>query len=141
MHIDRQRIEHYLYDIKKNTIELEDLLNKYTDDALFQDPYIIKAVKYILIEIAEATANTLQHILAKNLGQPVSGYMDTLLKAKENGILTEGLFFSLNPFFKFRHALVHRYWITDDALLLKNLRSGYRDFYTFIEQIERKIGS
>src|SRR3990172_9944904 len=102
MHIDRQRIEHYLYDIKKNTIELEDLLNKYTDDALFQDPYIIKAVKYILIEIAEAMANTLQHILAKSLGQPVSGYMDTLLKAKENGILTAGLFFRLNPFFKFR---------------------------------------
>lgn len=139
MRIDDQRVKSYLYDIKKNTLDLENLLREYTDDAISQDPIIIKAIKYTLIEIAEAMANTLQHILAKGLGKPVSGYLDTLLKAKVERIISEDLFSSLKPFFEFRNALIHRYWIMDDTLILRNLRSGHHHFYGFIEQVEASI--
>ena len=136
MQIDQERITYYLYDIKRNTLDLENLLKKYTDDSILQDPIIIKAMKYSLIEIAEAMANTLQHILAKGMGRPVSGYIDTLLTARASEIISEDLFSALKPFFEFRNALIHRYWTMDDTLILKNLRPGYKDFYTFIEQIE-----
>jgi len=139
MQIDRRRIQTYLYDIKKNAIELEELLKGYTDEVILQNPVVIKAIKYSLIEIAEAAANTLQHILARGMGKPVSGYIDTLVKARETGIISSDLFSTFKPFFEFRNALVHRYWTMDDTLILKNLRTGHKDFYSFIEEIERMI--
>jgi uncharacterized protein YutE (UPF0331/DUF86 family) len=139
MHIDHQRIQTYLYDIKKNTIDLEDLLKGYDDGAILQNPIVFKAIKYTLIEIAEAIANTLQHILARGMGRPVSGYIDTLVKARETGIISADLFSAFKPFFEFRNALIHRYWTMDDTLILKNLRTGYKDFYTFIDEVEKQI--
>lgn len=139
MRIDRTRIQTYLYDIKNNALELESLLKEYADESILKNSIVLKAIKYSLIEIAEAMANTLQHILAKGMGRPVTGYIDTLVKAKEAGIISETLFSTLKPFFEFRNVLIHRYWTMDDALILRNLRTGHRDFYTFIEEIEKLI--
>jgi len=65
--------------------------------------------------------------------------MDTLVKAREREIISEGLFSSFKPFFEFRNLLIHRYWKMEDVVILKNLRDSYRDFYVFIEEIERLI--
>ncbi len=139
MKINEKRIKNYLYDIKNNTNELKNILEQNNDETILNNPFIIKSIKYTLIEIAEAMSNTLQHILAKGLGKPVSGYLDTLNKAKIENIISEKLHSALKPFFEFRNALIHRYWIMDDSLILKNLRNGYKDFFTFIEQIEKKV--
>jgi len=139
MNLDSKRIESYLYDIKKNSIELESLLEEHSDEEILKSSILIKAIKYSLIEIAEAMANTLQHILARGMGRPATGYMDTLVKAREREIISEGLFSSFKPFFEFRNLLIHRYWKMEDVVILKNLRDSYRDFYVFIEEIERLI--
>lgn len=139
MRIDKKRIESYLYDIKKNSIELESLLKDHSDGEILKNSLLIKAIKYSLIEIAEAVANTLQHILTRGMGRPAAGYMDTLVKAQEREIISEKLFASFKPFFEFRNLLIHRYWNMDDAMILKNLREGYEDFFIFIEEIERLI--
>jgi uncharacterized protein YutE (UPF0331/DUF86 family) len=136
MKIDSQRIASYLFTIKSSAVEIENTVNNYSDEVILQTPFIMKAIKYTLIEIAETMANTLQHILAKGIGKPVSGYMDTLITANKNGIITDELYTKMKPFFEFRNALVHRYWIMDDRLILQNLRTNYRDFIVFIEQIE-----
>jgi uncharacterized protein YutE (UPF0331/DUF86 family) len=96
----------------------------------------LKAAKYILIELAEAMANTIQHILAKDKGIAVSGYIDTILKAYENGLVSEKLFQRLKPFFDFRNSLIHRYWTINDARLVENILVGRKDFDLFIEEIE-----
>jgi uncharacterized protein YutE (UPF0331/DUF86 family) len=62
----------------------------------------LKAAKYILIELGEAMSKTIQHILARDKGVPVSGYINAILKAHENGLVSEDLFQSLKPFFDFR---------------------------------------
>lgn len=139
MKTNLHRIQALLYDIKRNSLELESLLSRNEDYSILKDQIILKAIKYIIIEIAEAIANILQHILARGMGRPVAGYLDTLLKAKENGIISSQLFLTLKPFFEFRNALVHRYWNIDDNLFLKNLRSGYKDFQVFVEEIEKQI--
>jgi len=139
MRIDSKRIESYLYDIKKNSIELQSLLKEHSDEEILKSSILIKAIKYSLIEIAEAMANTLQHILTRGMGRPVAGYMDTLVKSREREIISEKLFSSFKPFFEFRNLLIHRYWNMDDAIILKNLREGYEDFFIFIEEIERLV--
>jgi uncharacterized protein YutE (UPF0331/DUF86 family) len=89
MKIDVQKIQQYLSEIKARHREIEELLLKKSDPDILKEPWILKGLKYALIEIAEAMANTLQHILAKDMGEPVVGYVETIIRAGETNILLE----------------------------------------------------
>lgn len=133
MNADPVRIKRYLTEIRRYSLELNQLIAK---NELSADSVPLKAAKYILIELAEAMSNTIQHILAKDKGTPVSGYIDAILKAHENGIVSEDLFQRLKPFFDFRNSLIHRYLTVDDVRLIANIQAGRHDFDHFIEAIE-----
>ena len=131
------RIKKYLSEIKKSSHELKDLVEQ---NKLSAASIELKAAKYILIELAEAMSNTIQHILAKDKGIAVSGYIDTILKAHEYGMISEALYTRLKPFFDFRNSLIHRYWQIDDAVLIRNIQNGKQDFEKFIEEVESYLG-
>ena len=133
MKVDPIRIKNYLSEIKRNSIALQQLLDQ---NEIVPDSVPLKAAKYILIELAEAMSNTIQHILAKEMGTAVSGYIDTVVKAHDNGIISDDLFQRLKPFFDFRNSLIHRYWIIDDQRLISNIQNGRNDFDHFLEEIE-----
>lgn len=133
MKIDEIRIQMYLSEIRRNGLALRDLLER---NELAPDSVALKAAKYILIELAEAMSNTIQHLLAKDKGVAVSGYVDAVVKAFENGLVDKDLFDRLKPFFDFRNSLVHRYWRIDDRRLIDNIRDGKDDFDRFISQVE-----
>jgi uncharacterized protein YutE (UPF0331/DUF86 family) len=136
MQVDERRIKKYLYDILSNVRDIESLLKEHSDDEILVHKHFLKSLKYSLVEISEAISLVLQHILAKHYGLPVKGYIDTIKKASEIGIISSELSASLRPFFDFRNSLVHRYWIIDDKKLLDNCRVGHKDFSAFIEAIE-----
>jgi len=131
--INRVRIKKYLYEIKRNTSDLHTLIDK---NDLVPDSLALKAAKYILIELAEAMANTVQHILAKDKGVAVSGYVDTFIKGKKYNIISDNTFQRLKPFFDFRNSLIHRYWTIDDNLLITNIKNGVDHFDRFVQEIE-----
>lgn len=133
MKVDEIRIKNYLSEIRRNSLALRQLLDQ---NELAPDSVALKAAKYILIELAEAMSNTIQHILAKDKGVAVSGYVDAVAKAFENGLFDKNLFDRLKPFFDFRNSLVHRYWRIDDRRLIDNIRNGKDDFDLFISQVE-----
>ncbi len=132
MRLSEQRLQKYLNEVLQCARKVEQIISG-TEDLQEKD---ILALKYLVIEVAEAMANTLQHILAKEFGLSVKGYVDTILKADDKGVISHELFLRIKPFFDFRNALIHRYWKIDDKLFLKNLKEGYRDFLRFIEEIE-----
>ncbi|MGM0428543.1 MAG: DUF86 domain-containing protein [Thermodesulfobacteriota bacterium] len=136
MKADLIRIKQYLTEIRRYSLELNQLIEQ---NSLSPDSVPLKAAKYILIELAESMSNTIQHILAKEKGIPVSGYIDAILKAHEQGLVSEDLFQRLKPFFDFRNSLIHRYWSVDDVRLVENIRVGRHDFDCFIEAIETYI--
>ena len=136
MKVDPIRIKNYLSEIRRNSLSLQELLDQ---NEIVPDSVPLKAAKYILIELAEAMSNTIQHILAKEMGTAASGYIDTVVKAHENGIISDDLFQRLKPFFDFRHSLIHRYWIIDDQRLISNVLSGRHDFDRFLEEIEANL--
>lgn len=138
MKADPIRIKRYLAEIRRNSLELNQLIDQ---NELSADSVPLKAAKYILIELAEAMSNAIQHILAKDKGIAVSGYIDTILKGHENGVLSEDLFQRLKPFFDFRNSLIHRYWTVDDVRLIDNILKGRGDFDKFIEEIEAYLKS
>ena len=127
------RLRKYLLEIRKSAAELEILVR---ENSLKPGSVALNAAKYLLIELAEAVSNTLQHLLAREKGVAVSGYLDTLAKAREHGIVSEELFIRLKPFFDFRNSLVHRYWTIDDSKLIGNILDGRGDFIRFVEEIE-----
>ena len=133
MKVDQIRIKRYLAEIRKNSLELNRLIDR---NELVSDTIPMKAAKYILIELAEAMSDAIQHILARDKGIAVSGYIDAILKAYENGLISELLFQKLKPFFDFRNSLIHRYWTIDDSRLIDNVMKGRHDFDRFIEEIE-----
>ena len=139
MKIDTEKIQQYLLEIKARHHEIEDLLLKTPDVEILKETWILKGLKYSLIEIAEAMANILQHILAKDMGEPVTGYIETIIRAGETGILPEPLSKKIKPFFDFRNSLIHRYWFISDEKLLALVRENKTDFTSFIEAIENYI--
>jgi uncharacterized protein YutE (UPF0331/DUF86 family) len=133
MKVDPVRIKQCLSEIKKNSLDLNGLLDQ---NELAPDSIPLKAAKYILIELAEGMSNTIQHILAREKGVAVSGYIDAILKAYDNGLISKPLFQRLKPFFDFRNSLIHRYWTIDDSRLIENVLKGRGDFDRFIEEID-----
>lgn len=114
-------------------------MQKNNDADILRDPWVLKGLKYTLIEIAEAMANTLQHILAKDLGEPLAGYVETIIRAGETRVLSESLSQKLKPFFDFRNSLIHRYWFISDDKLLVLVRENKNDFLAFIEAVENYL--
>lgn len=109
MKLDVEKIQKYLEEIKGRHHEIEDLLQRNTDIEILKQPWVLKGLKYALIEIAETMANTLQHILAKEMGEPVTGYVETIIRAGQTNIPSESLSRKIKPFFDFRNSLIHRY--------------------------------
>lgn len=136
MRIDKTKITRFLLEITKNSADLRELI---AENRLHSDSVEIKAAKYILIELAEAVSNILQHILAKEKGIAVSGYIDTIVKGHKASIISEDLFVKLKPFLEFRNSLVHRYWIIDDKKLIQNLIEGHKDFEQFVDEIDQYL--
>ena len=132
------RIKKNLQEITRGGGELKALVR---EKQLKPGSVSLKAAKYLLIELAEGISNILQHILAKEKGVPVSGYLDTMVKGFEQGIISEDLFNKLKPFLEFRNTLVHRYWVVDDGRLIENILQGQNDFSLFVSEIENYLKS
>lgn len=138
MQIDPTRVQKYLNQISTESQEIGSILAK-TDAEILESPLLIRSLKYSLIVIAEAMANTLQHLLAKLFHQPISGYNEIFIKSKTRQLLSSDLILRLQPFINFRNMLVHQYWKVDDAFFLQNLRNGVSDFREFIQQIDNQL--
>jgi uncharacterized protein YutE (UPF0331/DUF86 family) len=138
MRIDSARPKQYLLEIARNSLELKKIIG---EGEMAPDSTELRAAKYLLIELAEAMSNCLQHLLAKQKGIAVNGYIDTIAKSRKEGILSEDLFGRLKPFFDFRNSLIHRYWTIDDRKLIENIKAGQHDFDRFAEEIDAYMAS
>lgn len=51
MKIDKEKIKKYLLEIKARQREIEDLLTEKSDEEILNEPWVMKGLKYSLIEI------------------------------------------------------------------------------------------
>jgi uncharacterized protein YutE (UPF0331/DUF86 family) len=138
--VDVARVRRYLLTIRENAEDIRGLITQYDDDEILKERYLLKALKYCLIEVAEAMADTLQHILARTKGMAAESYVELIEKALEVGVMDPELLQRLKFFFKFRNMLVHRYWEIDDRRLLQETRKGLEDFDSFPEAVTMGLG-
>ncbi|MBW1716561.1 MAG: DUF86 domain-containing protein [Deltaproteobacteria bacterium] len=137
--LDVKRLKRYCLTIQENIEDICYLLSEYSDQELLGKRYLLKSLKYSLVEVAEAMANTLQHMLAKLKGEAAESYLEVAEKARRAELMDVELLGRLLFFFKFRNLLIHRYWEIDDKRLLKETRKGYRDFQVFVNKINELL--
>ena len=137
--LDVKRLKRYCLTIQENIEDICYLLSEYSDQELLGKRYLLKSLKYSLVEVAEAMANTLQHMLAKLKGEAAESYLEVVQKARRAELMDVELLGRLLFFFKFRNLLIHRYWEIDDKRLLKETRKGYRDFQVFVNKINELL--
>ena len=140
MQIDIERIKIYLDQIITETAVIANIITV-ADEEILCSARDLRSIKYSLIIISEAIANTLHHFLAKKFQVAVSGYREVLTKSAERNLITQKLSNSLFPFVSFRNMLVHQYWEVDDKTMLTNLRDGLDDFKLFVKEIKNLIDS
>lgn len=138
--IDNQRIEKYLNQIFSEVDAINSILTQ-NDKEILESKSLLRSLKYSVVVVAEAIANALQHILAKKYKVSISGYKEVLTRSREKQVISSELLGKLHPFITFRNMLIHQYWLVDDNLFLKNLRSGIEDFKAFIIEINRIVNS
>lgn len=137
--VDPNRLHRYLTTVRENTEDLRSLLNQYEDEQILEDRYQLKALKYCLIEIAEAMADTLQHYLTRMKGISAESYLELIDKAGQAAVMDPGLLGRLKFFFKFRNMLVHRYWEIENRRLLLETRKGLDDFELFMGAVTMEL--
>jgi uncharacterized protein YutE (UPF0331/DUF86 family) len=94
------------------------------------------SLKYLLIQAVEAITDTCQHVLAKKAGVACIGYVDCIIKAGENGIITGSLSNKLRRLADLRNSLIHRYWIINDEELFTITVENVSDLDEFVSQID-----
>lgn len=99
----------------------------------------IHSLKYLLIQTVEAIADTCQHTLSKLKGLPCEGYVDCIVKAGENQVISKGLADKLKRLADLRNILIHRYWVINDEELYKQAQKNIGDFEDFVGQIDELI--
>ena len=137
--IDPERLNRYTLKIEENLQDLREILQT-PDEEILSSSRDIKALKYCLIEIAEATANILQHILARKWGKVVDSYLGLIDESINKEVMDKELLARLKFFFRFRNYLVHRYWEVDDRILLENTRRGLEDMEALVEETRKWTG-
>lgn len=99
----------------------------------------IYSLKYLLIQAVEAIADTCQHILSKLKGLPCEGYVDCIIKAGENQIISKALAHKLKSLADLRNILIHRYWVINDEELYEQTKKNIGDLDDFVTQIDELI--
>jgi len=133
--LNLDRIAKNKADILEVKKEIENIVSLSKEDFLKEKRNSL-ALKYLLIQAVEAIADVSQHILAKTKGIPCEGYVDCIIKAGENSIITKELSNKLRKLMDLRNNLIHRYWRIDDEELFKISKANLDDLEDFVNQID-----
>ncbi|HEX9971037.1 MAG TPA: HepT-like ribonuclease domain-containing protein [bacterium] len=106
--LNRERLTKYLEQISSE-IDIINSILVHNDEEILESKHFLRSLKYSTVVIAEAIANTLQHILAKKFKVTVSGYKEVLIKSRDNQVVSSELLGNLHPFIRFRNMLIHQY--------------------------------
>jgi len=105
-------------------------------EAFLADKRNSLSLRYLLIEAVEAITDVCQHILAKTKGVACDGYVDCIVKAGNNAIITIELSNKLRRLADLRNSLIHRYWIVNDEELYSISKNNIGDLSDFLDQID-----
>lgn len=72
-------------------------------------------------------------------GAACEGYVDCIVKAGENGLISHQLANNLRRLADLRNSLIHRYWIINDEELYDVSKENIDDLENFVSQIDNVV--
>lgn len=93
------------------------------------------SVRYLVIQLVEASASICTRILLSVYNEAVEGFPQCFTRLGFKGILPEDLASRLASAARLRNLLVHRYWDISDEKVYDSVKSGLKDFEDFITYI------
>jgi len=97
----------------------------------------ILSIRYLIIQLVEASASICTHILTTVYREYPEGYPSCFLLMYKKGLISNTLGEKLVAAARLRNLLIHRYWEIDDEKVYNEAKKGLRDFIEFADLIER----
>ncbi len=136
--MDKDRLLEKMDELEKYLRELDEYLPEEEEDYL--NSGLIKRACERAFQLASENLLDICNLIIseKGFGIPIDS-KDCIRKLAENGVISESLSTRLEELVGFRNLLVHQYGRVDDSRAYSYLNVESRDFYEFIEAIDKYI--
>ena len=136
MPINRDLLKKQISDIREALANARGLIEKpFGELSLYEK----LALRYIIIELVEASASACIHVLRELYGVFVENYPECFRKLSDLGLLPKRLAENLVSAARLRNLVVHRYWVMDDKKLYYLAKDGLKVFEEYAEILERLL--
>jgi uncharacterized protein YutE (UPF0331/DUF86 family) len=139
MTIDSDRILQKIAYIREQVSAVEDLVKTSERQAILNDPWKLKGIKYSLQTAIEAMIDVAYHVIAKKYNYPPADARDALRALAGNGVITSDEFDTFTGMVGFRNRLVHGYQELSPERLYEIVTSRLGDFEKFNRSILKMI--
>ncbi len=134
--VNRELLVKLVSDIREASYMVKTLISKsFSDLGLYER----LALRYLLIELVEASAAICVHLLRSLRGIEAEGYPQCFLKMGELDLIPMNLAEKLARAARLRNLLVHRYWVIDDRKLYESIKKGLLDFEEYARIVEEAM--
>lgn len=138
--LDKERITDKMDDLEQCLRELDEYLPAAVDEYLGSGMRR-RACERAFQLACENLLDICNMIISdEGLGIPIDS-KDSISKLCQCDVIPESLSSRLEELTGFRNLLVHQYGRVDDSIAYRSLRDESRDFYEFLEEIEKFITS
>ncbi|ADN49693.1 DUF86 domain-containing protein [Vulcanisaeta distributa] len=137
MSVSREFVKNLIRDIEYAVREVNRIASKSYDELSDEDKM---AIRYELIVIAEALMALVMHIVRRGLNERPKTPINALMMARDRGLLTMNEYEDLTKLVRLRNLLVHRYWVIDDYLIYRSIKSDFKSLASFIDRLRSRYG-
>ncbi|BDR92437.1 DUF86 domain-containing protein [Vulcanisaeta souniana] len=137
MGVSREFIRNLARDIENAIREVSRIVSKPYDELSDEDKM---AIRYELIVIAEALMTLVMHVVRRDLNERPRTPINALMIVRDRGLLTMNEYEDLTKLVRLRNLLVHRYWVIDDYLIYRNIKSDFKSLTSFIDRLRSRYG-
>ncbi len=138
MSVSKEFIKNLTRDIEYAVREVNRITSKSYDELSDEDKM---AIRYELIVIAEALMALVMHIVRRDLNERPRTPINALMIARDRGgLLTMNEYEDLTKLVRLRNLLVHRYWVIDDYLIYRSIKSDFKSLVSFIDRLRSRYG-
>ena len=99
------------------------------------------SIKYLIIQLVEASASICLHILVNVFGERADGFPECFARLGVNEVIPKELAEKLSAAARLKNLLVHRYWTIDDKKVYESIKVGLMDFERYTSHLRHFLAA
>lgn len=135
MGIDTDRVVRKCGFILEQVKALRDLTRQLGKDAILNDPWVYRGVKYALQTAIEALVDVAYHVSAKEFAHAPTDARDALQVLRAQKVISEEDYAVYSAMVGMRNRIVHGYETVDPERVYEVITTGLADLERFVREI------